>query len=353
MSEDNGRAAAPQPRLAWLTDGSTGAGARRVVYRGPLRGDHLRLHYGFDSWQGEAREIDLERRPEGGYVGIIHDVDGHLAVDAVVTNGGEWDNNAEADYRLWLTVDPIDSHLHVSGGGDGALGISALQTALTSAGISGGVASWPGNDAVARTIAGTPSLKGLVWVRPGVTPIGEVRRYLERGFAGLKFHPTIDEFPADDPDMDPYLDVAARAGVPVCIHSAPGDADPDFIRRLAERWPDVTILLYHTYLGPVEGRWRAADHAREQPNLYLETSWCRASQILRLVEEVGPQRIIFGSDASVDGSRHYRRQPPNVEGRETYNDGLLRLVGALEPEAARMVMGDNARRLFRIPRNSR
>ena len=278
---------------------------------------------------------------------------GHLALDCVVTDGEDWDNNRDADYRLWLTVDPFDAHLHVSGEGAGALGLSALQVALTSAGISGGVASWPGNPNVARAVSNTPMLKGLVWVRPGVTPLWQVRRYIAAGFVGLKFHPTVDDYPADDPDMDPYLELATRLGIPVAIHSAPGDADPDHIRRLAERFPKVPILLYHTYLGPVEGRWRAVEHVREQPNLYLETSWCRASQVLRFIEELGPEKIVFGSDASVDGSSHYRREPPNVEGRETYNEGLLRLIRALEPGAARLVMGDTARRLFGIEKSTR
>jgi len=335
-----------RPRLAWLADGTVSPDVRRLVYRGPLRGDRLRLHFGFDGWQGAPREVPLEPLAEGGYVAEISEVSGHLALDCVVTDGESWDNNQETDYRLWLTVDPFDAHLHVSGQGTGSLGLSALQTALTSAGISGGVASWPGNQGVARATARAPILKGLVWVRPGVTPLSVVRQYLSAGFVGLKFHPTVDDFPADDPDMDPYLEVAARRGIPVAIHSAPGDADPDHIRRLAERFPTVPILLYHTYLGPEEGRFRAIEHVREQPNLYLETSWCRASQILHFVQELGPEKIIFGSDASVDGSTHYRREPPNVEARETYNDGLLRLVRALEPAAAKLVMGDNARRLF-------
>jgi hypothetical protein len=38
------------------------------------------------------------------------DVEGHLALDCVVTNGEEWDNTAEADYLLWLAVDPFDVH---------------------------------------------------------------------------------------------------------------------------------------------------------------------------------------------------------------------------------------------------
>ena len=112
------------------------------------------------------------------------------------------------------------------------------------------------------------------------------------------------------------------------------------------------IILYHTYLGPPEGRLRAAQHVREQPNLYLETSWCQWRTVLGLIEHVGEDRVLFGSDASIDGSTHYARHPPNVEGRETYNDGLIPLVHKLGQERARKVLGDNARRLFGLNGNS-
>ena len=92
---------------------------------------------------------------------------------------------------------------------------------------------------------------------------------------GSSFIPPSTIIVPDDAELDRYLDIAAEAGCPVACHSAPGDADPDHIRRLAQRFPSVPIILYHTYLGPYEGRERAVDHVREQPNLYLETSWCR------------------------------------------------------------------------------
>lgn len=364
-----------QPRVLWETVPADGAATRRLLYRGPLRGSHLRLHYAFDGWQGPPREVPLEPVAQGDYLAEIPDSEGHLALDCVVTDGEQWDNNGEADYRLWLTVDPFDAHLHVSGAGDRAperptmrvapdLQVSfdeamrnlewpRLAVALQSAGIAGGLASWLGNPDVARALEVAPGLQGLVWVQPGTTPLDDVERYLASGFVGLKFHPTIDDYRADDATLDPYLDLATRLAVPACIHSAPGDADPDFIRRLAERFPRVPILLYHTYLGPVEGRWRAAQHAREQPNLYLETSWCRAGDILRLTEDAGVEKVIFGSDASIDGVTHFCRQPPNVDGEETYNDGLLRLVRALDPAAAKRVMGDTARHLFGLDREGR
>src|SRR5216683_3295494 len=49
---------------------------------------------------------------------------------------------------------------------------------------------------------------------------------------------------------------------------------------------------------------------REQPNLYLETSWCQWRTVLRLIEEVGAGRVLFGSDAAIDGAVHYTRNPP-------------------------------------------
>jgi hypothetical protein len=39
---------------------------------------------------------------------------------------------------------------------------------------------------------------------------------------------------------------------------------------------------------------RAARHARELPNLYLETSWCRSREVRRLIDNVGVDRVLFG-----------------------------------------------------------
>jgi predicted TIM-barrel fold metal-dependent hydrolase len=223
---------------------------------------------------------------------------------------------------------------------------------MASAGIGHGIVSWFENRALDRLKGLTNNLFPLVWVRPGETSVEEVRSRLTDGFIGIKLHPTVDEYHADDHELDRYIEIAAEIGCPVACHSAPGEADPDHIRRLAERFPMVSVILYHTYLGPSEGRRRAAVHVREQPNLYLESSWCEWREVLQLVEETNVERMLFGSDASVDGPHHYCRHPPNVQGKETYNEGLVPLVRALGPEAARKVLGDNARRLFRLNGNS-
>jgi Amidohydrolase len=327
-------------------------GARCVAYRGPLEGSGLRLHYGFDGWREPIREVRLESVAPNLAVAEVPDLETHLALDCAVTDGLRWDNNLGTDYRLWVGFDALDAHMHLSGGGRGALGLASLLTAMASAGMVCGVSSWVDNRALDRVDLGAIRVFPLIWVRPGHTGLDEVRARLKAGAVGLKLHPTVDGYPADDHGLDPYLALASEMGRPVACHSAPGQADPDYIRRLAERFPSVAVILYHTYLGPSDGRHRAVGHVRAQPNLYLETSWCGSEVVAWLVREVGADRVLFGSDASIDGPAHYRRQPPNVEGRETYNDGLIALVRALGPDAARLVMGDNTRRLFRLNGNS-
>jgi hypothetical protein len=312
----------------------------------------LSLHYAFDGWQEPVRDVPMEAIEDDLAVAEIADSENHFALDCAVVKGEQWDNNSGFDYRLWLGFDALDAHLHVSGTGAGALGIQSLGTAMASAGIVAGISSWVDNRSLDRVDLSAARLFPLVWIRPGGTTLAEVRKRIERGAVGLKLHPTVDDYRADDPRLDPYLDLAARMGCPVACHSAPGDADPDNIRRLAERFSDVPIILYHTYLGPDEGRARAIGHARETPNLYLETSWCRWEMVRKLIDDVGADRVLFGSDAAIDGPAHYNRHPPNVEGAQTYNAGLVELVRSLDRDAARNLMGDNARRLFRLNGNS-
>jgi hypothetical protein len=338
--------------ISWVKTGTNGSPHFRIAYRGPLSGPDLRLHYGFDSWQEPIQETKLAEIEPGLAMTEPLELANHISLECVVTDGTQWDNNQNADYRLWIQFDPLDAHLHVSGRGSGELGITSLRIAMASAGMSHGIVSWVDNRALDRVDWSPTGLFPLVWVRPGDTSLNEVRRRLAAGFIGLKLHPTVDDYRADDSDLDPYLEIAAEVGCPVACHSAPGDADPDHIRRLAERFPTVPVILYHTYLGPQEGRRRASQHVGEQPNLYLETSWCRWREVVRLVEEASSERVLFGSDASVDGPHHYCRHPPNVEGQETYNEGLVPLIRALGPESSRKVLGDNARRLFGLNGNS-
>jgi hypothetical protein len=336
--------------LEWVSPVGERAPSGWVRYRGPLAGADraLWLHLDFDGAGPPFLAVTMER-DDDSWLAEIPDTDGHVVLNcAVATEGQEWDNNSGANYRLWLGLDPVDSHVHVRVPGFEPMGFDSLRTAVASGGMTHALVSWQDNGFVDQVTAGVPWLTRLVWVRPGGPGADEVRRRLADGAVGLKLHPAYDDYPADAPDLDPVLGVAAEAGVPVTVHSGPGHSDPDRIRRLAERFPAVPFVLYHTFLGFPEGRRRAARHARELPNLYLETSWCRSAEVLRLIEEVGERRVLFGSDAAVDGPMHFVRSPPNIEMTENYNQGLLTLARRLPEDTFRALLEDNTRRLFRL-----
>ena len=337
--------------LRWLAPPARRAGRARVRYTGPLARDgrELTLHVGHDGWRS-PEDVPMTRTGERSWEAEVR-TRGRLVLDCVVRDepAGGSDNNHGADYRLWIGLDPVDAHVHAETAGTGRLGVGSLLAAAASGGMTHALISWHDNEFVEITAEAVPWLTRLVWVRPGGPGPDEVRRRLADGAVGLKLHPVYDNYPADSPGLDPYLTVAGEAGVPVTVHSSPGPADPDLIARLAARFPQVPIVLYHTYLGPAEGRRRATAHARRLPNLHLETSWCAWRTVQRLIDEVGPDRVLFGSDAATDGPTHFVRKPPNVEMRETYNEGLLRLAGRLTPATTRKFLEGNARALFRLP----
>jgi hypothetical protein len=144
---------------------------------------------------------------------------------------------------------------------------------------------------------------------------------------------------ADDGSLEPIfpiLDVAGKLGVPVKIHTffrkggeQMGEVSPLHIRELAQRFPGTNIIMAHS-----GGDWiRAARTVKALPNVFGDTSGCtwRAGFTEFFVQEMGAERVLYGSDAPV------RAFGPQIA-------KILAAGGA--PEALRLMFVDNARRLF-------
>lgn len=118
---------------------------------------------------------------------------------------------------------------------------------------------------------------------------------LAAGAAGFKLHPRSEDFQLDHPGVGSILSVAAEARAPVLIHAGLGvGAFGPTILRLAEAHRGCPIILAHAAISDLCWLW---EEVPAHPNLFFDTSWWNASDLIALYSLVPPGRILFGSDA--------------------------------------------------------
>ena len=159
----------------------------------------------------------------------------------------------------------------------------------------------------------------LYWVNAnlGQAAYDDLEHYLrDIGFAGVKMQPLFDAFTADSPAVDPIMEIARKYAKPVFIHCGhPPFSLPWQIGLLAERHPDVPIVMVHMGHGHgvyIEG---SINMAKKYGNLFLEVSGMpMGCQIKNAYETVGSERVMFG----IDSPFHH----PSVEIQRVLSCGL-------------------------------
>lgn len=132
----------------------------------------------------------------------------------------------------------------------------------------------------------------------------KLRRDLAEGARGLKIHPVLQDIELSDPRVEAALEEFSPSGLPVCIHSGPARngfvktraetyAHPEAIAALARRFPAVNFIMAHMGLIYADA---AMDIAASLPNVYLETSMQPLRVVGKAARNVGPGKLIFGSD---------------------------------------------------------
>lgn len=175
---------------------------------------------------------------------------------------------------------------------------------------------------------------GAVYVNPlNPATVDFMEHYFDLGFSAVKLNPLRHAYCADTELLDPILEKARKAGLPVCIHSGhPPYSLPWQIGLLAERHPDVQIMMIH--MGHGHGVYidAALKMARKFPNIYLEMSGMpMPSKIREAYETVGKNRIMFGTDTPF--------HDPSVELQKV-------LVSGVDEEGIRRILHDNAVAFF-------
>jgi uncharacterized protein len=157
----------------------------------------------------------------------------------------------------------------------------------------------PDNDRVQAAIRKYPNrLRGFVFLNPAhPAMLEELQRRLAAGFCGIKL--ALLQYPAalDSPPVLALCEIAAARGIPVFFHQGLTAASSD-PAVLLKRFPSVNFIIAHAGVQYFE---QAIGLARAHRNVWLDTSsyFVTPAKLRRLVREVGPRKLIFGSDVPV------------------------------------------------------
>jgi predicted TIM-barrel fold metal-dependent hydrolase len=239
----------------------------------------------------------------------------------------------------------IDAHLHVDDvpALGGQLEAAECVRRMDEAGIELGVimtivdapeVNPDAIDLIARACAAFPRrLEAFARIHPwyGDEALALLERAFALGFKGLKLHPvTTIAHPAGDETLA-LIRAAAAHRAPTLFHC--GDeplTTPLAIACAAEACPEATIVLGH--MGGYFHVDEAIETAERHPNLVLETSAMPyPAKVREAVERLGAERVLYASDGPACS--------PRIEVEK------VRLAG-LEPDAERLVLGENARRIL-------
>lgn len=234
----------------------------------------------------------------------------------------------------------IDGHAHIGHiGGWADVGITGeeLIAQMDHFGIEKTVLCHEDNEVTLDMMGKYPGrIVGAVYVNPmNQSTVDAMEHYFALGFKAVKLNPLRHAYCADSEALDPILDKAEAAGVPVCIHSGhPPYSLPWQIGLLAERHPGVKVMMIH--MGHGHGVYidAALKMARKYPNIYLEMSGMpMPSKIREAYETVGHDRIMFGTDTPF--------HEPSVELQKV-------LVSGVDEEGIARILYDNAAAFFGV-----
>src|SRR3954469_10400229 len=205
-------------------------------------------------------------------------------------------------------VEIVDAHMHIGVNDPDGFKATAPQIlhALELAGARGGAFPFhePDGDRGEKDhgmgAAAAAESNGRLFAFCRVDPnagdaVAEAARALDAGARGIKLHPRAEGFSLDEPEVVRVFEVAHERRVPVLIHAGRGiPALGIHTVELARSLPGAQVILAHCGISDLAWIWR---EARELPNLYFDTSWWAAADVMVLCCMVPPGQILFASDA--------------------------------------------------------
>jgi predicted TIM-barrel fold metal-dependent hydrolase len=188
-----------------------------------------------------------------------------------------------------------------------------------------------GND---RLLEAGSRVKAMVSVNPWYAEkaIDELRRCHDLGAVGLFLQPARQGFFPTERIADPIVSAAAGFGWPIMFHTGTFlYSDILAVAELARRYPETNFIA--GFGGFTDMWFELPSIFSEIENLFLDASLIWGDAISQLVSSVGADRVLF---ASAEPRNHY---PVVFKCLKRLN---------LTAEQRSLILGDNARRLFKL-----
>lgn len=209
-------------------------------------------------------------------------------------------------------------------------------------------------DTNARVIKFARENKGKIsvalWVNPreDVSTIEPLIKENSDIIKAIKFHPFHSKLRFDSEEIDRYIKLAQKYRLPVVTHTGDGECDDvRLVYEVAKKYPQVNFVMVHMGLGTDNKE--ATKLISQLPNLYGDTTWVSVESTLRFLEICGDEKIVFGSDAPIDGKDTYL---DNGKGdRSLYQSYFNEFKDMVSPDTYQKIMYKNAQKLFNIKDN--
>lgn len=177
---------------------------------------------------------------------------------------------------------------------------------------------------------------GLVSLNPHMDKqkwMDEVERLIkDEHFVGIKIHTIGHAVNPLGNDATMIFETAKRLGAPVMVHTGPGIpfALPSLVIPRAMQYPDVPIILAHAGWGIYVGE--SAIGGSICKNIFVEPSHVGIVEKSALINGLGPERILLGSDVT-----------ENIQNELSQFRSLVKSDGDLEK-----IFEGNARKVFHL-----
>lgn len=202
----------------------------------------------------------------------------------------------------------VDAHCHIGQDRNGQLSSEALLRQMDDCGVDKAVVvsvgrfiavdNREGNDfLIAESQKHPDRFYPMATANPwfGKAATDELGRAFCAGAVGLKLDPALQGFKITDDIIYPLIELAIEHGKPVYLNTGtPVCGMPFQLAELAMRYPGACLIMGHAAFSDF---WNDIFHvSRAVENIYFETSIHWPSFIVKMVGEIGSDRILFGSD---------------------------------------------------------